>query len=180
MHISRNATNINIVSPYLFIPLLTRNTRAEKGRIAARENDMRKRTLEYIVRRRRPPGGLGTRFNAMHRALHARSNAISCLTTPYPRSPRHDTVTAYKSYARSRGTRVCVIPTPSSDRDREIVVRRNLEENDSPTAFYEFLTFQQIESFLKFGEELRLILFNSIECCEKRFLRNCCKSCIKV
>lgn len=114
MHISRNATNINIVSPYLFIPLLTRNTRAEKGRIAARENDMRKRTLEYIVRRRRPPGGLGTRFNAMHRALHARSNAISCLTTPYPRSPRHDTVTAYKSYARSRGTRVCVIPTLSS------------------------------------------------------------------
>lgn len=114
MYISRNATNINIVSPYLFIPLLTRNTRAEKGRIAARENDMRKRTLEYIVRRRRPPGGLGTRFNAMHRALHARSNAISCLTTPYPRSPRHDTVTAYKSYARSRGTRVCVIPTPSS------------------------------------------------------------------
>lgn len=76
--------------------------------------------------------GLGTRFNAMHRALHARSNAISCLTTPYPRSPRHDT--AYKSYARSRATRVCVIPTrpPSPDRDdREIVVWRNLERNDS-------------------------------------------------
>lgn len=177
MYISRNATNINIVSPYLFIPLLTRNTRAEKGRIAARENDMRKRTLEYIVRRRRPPGGLGTRFNAMHRALHARSNAISCLTTPYP----------HRATIRLRLTN----PMPGVEelafalfrpppRDREIVVRWNLEENDSPTAFYEFLTFQQIELFFKFGEELRLILFNSIECCEKRFLRNCCKSYIKV